>query len=89
MKFRKLTDKQLAEVLNAQVEEMDPKLIIDMFDEIMDDLAACNGVGFSKKFSREEIMAAILLEMYKKGFAAAMVLYNEAVGELMQKGNKA
>lgn len=86
MRIRKLNNEELAEILNAKVEELDPKQMFEMLDKIIDKLTELNGVGFAKKFSREETMAVILLEMYKKGFADALVLWNEVVGDITQKG---
>ena len=81
MRLRKLNNEELAEVLNTRLGELTPEKVFEMFDEILDKLIECNGPRIKEKFSQEEIMAAILLEMYLKGFKDAMVIFNEAYGD--------
>ena len=85
MKFRKLNNEDLTKVLNIKMQELDPKQMLTMLDDITGKLAKFNGASYMKKFSSKEIVAAILLEAYMRGYQNALVQFNEAIGDIMQE----
>lgn len=84
MKIGKLTDEQLLEVVNTHMELMNPDMVLRMLVEVWDSIVTCDTQGALETSSLEEKVILISLEMYKMGFIAGQVLYNESIGGVME-----
>ncbi len=76
----KLTDEQLREVVNTHMEIIEPDTVLQMIDETLNDITNSDTDGALESASRLEKLVLFSLEIYKRGFIAGQVLYNEAIG---------
>lgn len=80
MNVIKLTDEQLLEVVNTHMELIEPDTVLQMIQEAIDDITNSDTEGALENASQLEKLVLFSLEIYKSGFIAGQVLYNEAIG---------
>ena len=84
MKLEILTDEQLLEVVNTHMELIEPDTVLQRIEETLDDITNSDTEGALENAYQLEKLVLISLEMYKKGFIAGQVLYNEAIAGLIE-----
>lgn len=84
MNVIKLTDEQLLEVVNTHMELLEPDTVLQMIEEVIEDVTNSDTQGVLENASQLEKLVLFSLGIYKSGFIAGQILYNEAIGGISE-----